>query len=78
MTFLETQHFQSSNLRSVRYDELKKNMEIEFRSGIVHQYQNVPPSVHTGLLKASSAGIFYSENIRNRFRTVTLGKAGLR
>ncbi|WP_292348007.1 MULTISPECIES: KTSC domain-containing protein [unclassified Methanoregula] len=74
MTFLERQLVQSSNLRSVSYDAAKKNLEIEFRSGIIHQYQNVPSRIHTGLMTASSAGIYYADNIKNRFRTVSIGR----
>ena len=78
VTFLESKNLQSSNLRSVRYDAVKKNLEIEFRSGIIHQYQNVPSAVHTGLLNASSAGIFYTENIKNRFRNVSIERPAIR
>jgi len=53
---------------------VRKNLEIEFRSGIIHQYQNVPSKIHAGLMSAASAGIFYTENIRNRFRTVRLDR----
>lgn len=78
MTFLERQIVQSSNLRSVSYDATKKNLEIEFRSGLIHQYQNVPSKIHTGLLSASSAGIYYDENIKNRFRSVSIGRPSTR
>lgn len=75
---MESQNLQSSNLRSVRYDAVKKNLEIEFRSGIIHQYQNVPSAIHTGLLNASSAGIFYTEKIKNRFRNVSIERPAIR
>jgi hypothetical protein len=71
---LERQHVQSSNLRSVSYDEARKNLEIEFHSGIVHQYQNVPSKIHTDLMNASSAGIYYNEKIKNRFRSVCIDR----
>jgi hypothetical protein len=58
----------------VSYDEAKKNLEIEFHSGIIHQYQNVPSKIHTDLMNASSVGIFYTEKIKNRFRSVSLDK----
>jgi hypothetical protein len=72
VTFLERQRVQSSNLRSVSYDEVKKNLEIEFHSGIIHQYLNVPSKIHTDLMNASSVGIFYTEKIKNRFRSITI------
>ncbi len=69
---MESQPVKSSSLRSVSYDAAKKNLEIEFRSGIIHQYQNVPPAIHTSLMNAASAGIYYTENIRNRYRSITV------
>jgi len=71
---LERQPVHSSNLRSVSYDEEKRNLEIEFHSGIIHQYQNVPSKIHTDLMKAASVGTFYTEHIRNRFRSVCINR----
>ena len=71
---MERQRVQSSNLRSVSYDEAKKNLEIEFHSGIIHQYQNVPSKIHTDLMSASSVGIYYTETIKNRFRSICFDK----
>jgi hypothetical protein len=71
---LERERVQSSNLRSVLYDEVKKNLEIEFHSGIIHQYQNVPSKVYTDLMNASSVGIFYTEKIKNRFRSICIDR----
>jgi hypothetical protein len=75
---LERQRVQSSNLRAVSYDESKKNLEIEFHSGIIHQYQNVPSKIHTDLMSASSVGIFYTEKIKNRFRSVCIDKTAVK
>jgi hypothetical protein len=75
---LERQRVQSSNLRSVSYDEAKKNLEIEFHSGIIHQYQNVPSKIHTDLMNASSVGIFYNEKIKNRFRSISIDKQAIK
>jgi hypothetical protein len=58
----------------VSYDEAKKNLEIEFHSGIIHQYQNVPSKIHTDLMSASSVGIYYTEKIKNRFRSICIDK----
>lgn len=54
------------------YDEAKKNLEIEFHSGIIHQYQNVPQKIYTDLMGAGSVGIFYTEKIKNRFRSICI------
>jgi hypothetical protein len=74
VTSLERQPVQSCNLRSVSYDESKKNLEIEFHSGMIYQYQNVPSRLHTDLMSASSVGSFFTNKIKNRFREVRLDK----
>ena len=75
---MERERVQSSNLRSVSYDEAKKNLEIEFHSGIIHQYQNVPSKIHADLMNASSAGIFYTEKIKNRFRSICIDRQAMK
>jgi hypothetical protein len=40
----------------------------------MHQFQNVPSKIHTDLMIASSVEIFYTEKIRNRFRSVCIDK----
>jgi hypothetical protein len=72
VNFLERQRVQSSTLRSVSYDEARKNLEIEFHSGIIHQYQNVPSKIYTDLMNTSFVGIFYTEKIKNRFRSICI------
>jgi hypothetical protein len=71
---LERQPVQSCNLRSVSYDENRKNLEIEFHSGIIYQYQNVPSKIHTGLMNATSVGAFFTDKIKNSFRSIRLDK----
>lgn len=55
----------SSNLRSVGYDRSTQTLEIEFNSGSVYQYYNVPESVYNGLMNASSHGQYFAQNIRD-------------
>jgi len=58
----------------VSYDESRKNLEIEFHSGIIYQYQNVPSKIHTDLMSATSVGTYYTDKIKNRFRSIRLDK----
>ncbi len=51
------------------YDDAKKNLEIEFHSGLVFQYSGVPSKVYTDLINSSAVGKYFSEKVRNRFRT---------
>ena len=54
----------SEALRSVGYDPDLRILEIEFNSGTVYRYFDVPPSVHAGLMTAESKGEYYATNIR--------------
>lgn len=55
----------SSNIRSIGYDESSRTLEIEFTSGGIYQYYEVPPSVHKGLMQASSHGEYLAAHIKN-------------
>jgi len=58
----------SSNIASVGYDPSTMTLEIEFCSGSVYQYFDVPESVHLQLMQSSSVGGYFSSSIRNSFR----------
>jgi hypothetical protein len=58
----------SSNVASVGYDEATSTLEIEFLSGQVYQYFDVPEDVHTSLMYASSVGSFLAHNIKNKYQ----------
>ena len=55
----------SSNLRSVGYSD--NVLEIEFNSGGIYQYFNVPVEVFFRLMSAPSHGKFFHANIKNRY-----------
>jgi len=54
----------SSNLASVGYDSGQSILEIEFRSGWMYQYFNVPYEVYSGLMNASSHGRYFDRNVK--------------
>ena len=61
----------SSNLSSVGYDVNSNTLEIEFNSGGIYQYFNVPESIYKGLMNASSHGQYFDTYIKKagfRFR----------
>ncbi len=62
------QSVSSSNLRSVGYDFHTSILEIEFNSGGVYQYFNVPASVYQALISASSHGTYFHAYIKNHYR----------
>jgi hypothetical protein len=56
----------SSAVRSVGYED--GTLEIEFVSGRVYQYFDVPERLSRELIRATSIGTFFNERIRDRFR----------
>ena len=46
----------SSMIASVGYDAQKKTLEVEFNSGKVYQYEDVPEEEYAGLMESDSKG----------------------
>ena len=57
----------STNLASVGYDPSNQTLEVEFNSGGVYQYFDVPEHVHEELLAAGSVGSYFARSIKNSF-----------
>lgn len=55
----------SRALRSVGYDPDSRTLEIEFSSGTVYRYFDVPVDAYVGLMTAGSKGGYYADNIRD-------------
>ena len=55
---------ESSNLKSAGYDPESQVLEVEFSSGSVYQYTDVPASVYRELLDADSKGSYFNAHIR--------------
>ncbi len=64
----------SEALSSVGYED--GVLEIEFSSGGVYLYFDVPQGVHEALMRADSHGQFFSRQIRDRFRYARVSEAG--
>ena len=58
---------ESTTLRSVGYESAERILELEFTSGAVYQYFDVPESVWQGLLKAESKGKYFNREIRDDY-----------
>lgn len=67
---MRRQPVSSSNLRSVGYDKSTNTLEIEFNSGGIYQYYNVPPAVYKGLMNASSHGKYFHARIKDIYRDI--------
>lgn len=58
----------STNIRSIGYDKQTATLEVEFTSGDIYQYFNVPEYLYQQFLNASSYGQFLNDNIRYNYR----------
>lgn len=58
----------SSNIRSIGYNLQSAILEVEFASGDVYQYFDVPEHLYRQFLSASSQGQFLNDYIRYNYR----------
>ena len=58
----------SSNIRSIGYDPQSALLEVEFVSGDVYQYFDVPEHLYRQFLNGSSHGQFLNDHIRYNYR----------
>jgi hypothetical protein len=64
---MKREKVESSNLASVGYDSKKKILEVEFNHGGIYQYFDVPESEYNKLMKASSHGKYFVNNIKDDY-----------
>ncbi len=57
----------SSDIASVGYDMITQTLEVEFHSGGIYQYHNVPKKVYDELTNAASHGKYFAYNIKNSY-----------
>jgi hypothetical protein len=60
-------HVSSTSLVSVGYDAPSKTLELEFSSGAVYRYRQVPRLVYDELMRAPSKGRFVNAFVRDAF-----------
>lgn len=58
---------ESSNVKSVGYDEENKNIHIELISGECYMYKNVPKKVFEDLLLAASIGSYINRYLKDSY-----------
>lgn len=71
---MEREPVKSTTVGSVGYEGESKTLEIEFQSGAVYQYFDVPETVHKGLLSAESKGQCFNNEIRDEYTFERLGR----
>ena len=60
---------ESSAISSVGYDAGSQTLEVEFQSGSVYDYREVPREVYESFLASSSKGRFFARRIRSRYES---------
>lgn len=63
----------SSNIRSIGYDQQSEVLEVEFTSGDIYQYFNIPDHLYGAFMHASSYGQFLNDNIKYNYRYMKVG-----
>jgi hypothetical protein len=64
---MERKRVGSGSIRSVGYDERSRTLEVEFTSGSIVQYANVPTEVHRRFLAAPTLASFFRDNIEEEY-----------
>jgi hypothetical protein len=64
MVLMERTPLVSLMIRSVGYDRAAFILEIEFRSGKVYRYEDVPEKIYLELMAANSKGHYFEEHIK--------------
>ena len=65
---MQRQYVTSSDICSVGYDIYVGTLEIQFNSGGIYQYFNVPIETYNNFMNASSLGTFFHAFIKNTYK----------
>jgi len=66
---MERKRVNAGTIRSVGYDQASRTLEVEFTSGSISQYANVPAEVHRRFLAAPTLISFFRDNIEEEYST---------
>jgi hypothetical protein len=64
---MNRQFITSSDIHSAGYDIYAGTLEIEFNSGGIYQYFNVPVETYNNFMNAASHGKFFHAFIKNSY-----------
>lgn len=66
---MELLPIESSNILKAGYDPMTLKMLVQFRSGQVYEYDNVPQAVYNEFINSESKGVYLNRAIRNKYAT---------
>lgn len=58
---------ESSSIASIGYEPDSETLEVQFRSGAIYQYRDVPPAAYEDFTTAESLGRYFNDKIRPYF-----------
>lgn len=64
---MQRKKLNSSSIRSAGYDDFSQDLEIEFSTGKIYCYHDVPRQMYISFMRASSKGRFLNWRIKNVF-----------
>jgi KTSC domain-containing protein len=65
----EMQPVQSSNIKSIGYDEEARELVVEFTSGATYAYSNVDQPTFSDFLGSASKGKYFAAFIKDAYST---------
>lgn len=57
----------SSYIDAIAYNEKDNELRVQFKSGAIWKYFDVPEAVHVSMLLAESTGKFFAKEVRGVF-----------
>ena len=75
VTLMNITAVESTTLSTIAYDDARDLLQLEFCSGAIYRYFDVPAAVHADLLCAASKGIYFNRMIRGRFAYARAAKS---
>ncbi|MGZ0015398.1 KTSC domain-containing protein [Yeosuana sp. AK3] len=70
---MQREYVQSSMIRSFGFDSSSSTLEVEFNSGAVWQYFDVPESTYYEMKAAGSCGKFFNAHIKDQYAESQVG-----
>jgi hypothetical protein len=71
---MHAKRLQSSMIDRIVFDEDAATLAVSFRNSRRYLYHDVPRAIYEGLAKAQSAGGYFNERVRGRFRCEPIGR----
>lgn len=71
---MRAKRLHSSMIDRIVFDEEAATLAVSFRNSRRYLYHDVPRAIYDGLAKAQSAGGYFNDCVKGRFRCEPLGR----